>query len=122
MSVRRIVFNIAASEPVVVRDFYVRLFGLDIVMDHGWIVTLAGEATAAPQLSVVREGGSGAPIPHISVEVDDIDAVHATARLLGATIVYPMTEEPWGVRRFFLRDPVGTLVNVLAHTHASPQP
>ena len=30
-------------------------------------------------------------------------------------IVHPLTEEPWGVRRFFVRDPTGVVVNVVAH-------
>ena len=29
--------------------------------------------------------------------------------------VYPLTDEPWGVRRFFTRDPNGVVVNVLSH-------
>jgi len=34
----------------------------------------------------------------------------------GAQIVHPLTDEPWGVRRFFVRDPDGNIVNVLAHS------
>ena len=33
----------------------------------------------------------------------------------GAEIVHPVTTEPWGVRRFFVRDPDGNVVNVLSH-------
>jgi hypothetical protein len=32
--------------------------------------------------------------------------------------VYPLTNEPWGVRRFFVKDPSGTIVNVLSHVTA----
>ncbi|MGH6951785.1 MAG: glyoxalase, partial [Vitreimonas sp.] len=35
MTVRRIVANIAASDPAIARSFYERLLGLDLVMDHG---------------------------------------------------------------------------------------
>jgi hypothetical protein len=30
-------------------------------------------------------------------------------------IEYGPADEPWGVRRFFVRDPLGKLVNILAH-------
>ena len=57
-----------------------------------------------------------APVtPDLSVEVDDVDAVHATLRGSGAEIVHPLRDEEWGVRRFFVRDPNGRVVNVLSH-------
>jgi hypothetical protein len=40
---------------------------------------------------------------------------HAEALKRGLRIVYPLTDEPWGVHRFFVEDPGGTIVNVLAH-------
>ena len=54
-------------------------------------------------------------IPDVSVQVDDVDACHAAAVQAGAEIVYPLTLEPWGVRRFFARDPDGHVINVLSH-------
>ena len=51
----------------------------------------------------------------MSIEVDDVDAVFARAKSMNVPIVYDLTDEPWGVRRFYLRDPAGRLVNVLAH-------
>ena len=53
--------------------------------------------------------------PGISVEVDDVDAVHARAIEQGLDIVYALCDEEWGVRRFMLREPSGTVVNVLSH-------
>ena len=38
------------------------------------------------------------------------------ARGAGAEIVYPLTEEDWGLRRFFVRDPNGAVINVTEHT------
>jgi predicted enzyme related to lactoylglutathione lyase len=115
MTVRRIVANIATDDVTAVRDFYGRLFDLDVAMDLGWIVTLASDQSARTQVSIMSEGGAGTPAPALSIEVDDVDAAHARALAMRATIAYPLTDEPWGVRRFYLRDPVGTLVNVLSH-------
>ncbi len=116
VKVRRIVANLQAEDPQEIAAFYRALFDLDLVMDLSWIVTLEGaQDGAAVQMSVLRHGGSGAPAPHLSIEVDDVDAVHGRAVARGVEIVYPLTDEPWGIRRFFLRDPGGRLVNVAAH-------
>jgi uncharacterized glyoxalase superfamily protein PhnB len=79
-----------------------------------WI-TASGE-TAQTQLSIASQGGSGTAVPDLSIEVDDVDAVHARAITLGIEIAYPLTDEPWGVRRFYLIDPAGKLINILAHS------
>lgn len=115
MTVRRIVANVAADRVPDVRAFYSDLFGLDVLMDLGWIVTLGSGERATTQMSILGEGGSGAPVPDISIEVDDVDAVHARATQSGCTIVRELRDEPWGVRRFFVADPTGKLLNVLSH-------
>ena len=83
--------------------------------DLGWIVTFAAPAQAAPQISVATEGGSGTPVPDITVEVDDLHAVYQRARAAGFAIEYGPVQEPWGVTRFYLRDPAGRLINVMMH-------
>lgn len=115
MTVRRIVANIAADQIGPARAFYADILGMRVVMDLGFIVTFAAEASAAPQISVATEGGSGAPVPDLSIEVDDFEAVYQ--RVVGARmpVAYGPVVEPWGVTRFFVRDPFGRLVNVLAH-------
>ena len=115
MTVRRIVTDIRVERPEEAKAFYQELFGLKVVMDQGWIVTLAGDDAAPVQISLASEGGSGTPVPDVSIEVDDVDAVHERARELGAEITYPLTDEPWGVRRFYVRDPAGKILNVLSH-------
>lgn len=116
MAVRRIVANLAAADPSRARAFYEDLLGLEVVMDLGWIVTLAADGLAPPQLSIASEGGSGTPVPDLSIEVDDVDAIYARAVVAGFEVAYAITDEPWGVRRFYVRDPFGRLVNILAHS------
>lgn len=115
MAVRRIVANLAAADPAEAKAFYADFLGLDVVMDLGWILTFAADGSAMPQLSVASEGGGGTPVPALSIEVDDVDAAYLEARKRGLSIVYDLTDEPWGVRRFFVRDPFGNTVNILAH-------
>lgn len=115
MTVRRIVANIAVDNAEAAARFYGGVFELDILMDLGWIITFGSEERMQVQLSVMTEGGSGTPVSNISIEVDDLDATWLRAVQGGYAIEYGPIDEPWGVRRFFVRDPFGRLVNVLAH-------
>ena len=115
MIVKRIVPNFACPDPGSVRDFYGNLLELKVVMDHGWILTFASDIPARPQISIASEGGSGTPVPDISIEVEDVDMVYERARTGGYEIAYDIADEPWGVRRFYVRDPTGRLVNILTH-------
>jgi catechol 2,3-dioxygenase-like lactoylglutathione lyase family enzyme len=115
MKVKRIVANIAAPDIAAARRFYQDVLGLEPLMDHGWITTYGSRATMFVQISVASEGGSGTPVPALSIEVDDLEAALARMRKAGFPIEYGPADEPWGVRRFYVRDPFGTLVNILVH-------
>jgi uncharacterized glyoxalase superfamily protein PhnB len=115
MAVRRIVPNLKATDPKLARTFYQELLDLKVVMDHGWILTFASDAPSRPEISVASEGGSGTPLPCLSIEVDNVDAVYQRAKAAGLEIPYDITDEPWGVRRFYIRDPFGNIVNILSH-------
>ena len=84
-------------------------------MDMGWIITFASMSNPTAQVSVVNSDTRSEPHAEISIEVADVDACHAVALQQGFAIVYPLTDEPWGVRRFFVRDPSGHIVNVVSH-------
>jgi uncharacterized glyoxalase superfamily protein PhnB len=79
----------------------------------GWVVTIASPTNASAQVTIV--GNNDMAAPGISVEVDDVDAVYSGAVERGLEIAYPLRDEEWGVRRFMLREPSGTIVNVLSH-------
>lgn len=115
MQVRRIVTNIATVDIEAAKAFYAGVLGLSVVMDHGWIVTLAGDGEAAPQISFASEGGSGTPVPDLSIEVDDLDEAHRRLVAARVALEYGPVSEPWGVRRLFVRDPFGRLLNILSH-------
>lgn len=116
MAVKRIVANIAAPGGLDgARAFYGDILGMGVAMDLGWIVTFAAPGNAAPQVSIATEGGSGTPVPDLSIEVDDLDEVHAKVVKAGLAIEYGPVAETWGVRRFYVRDPFGRLVNILSH-------
>ncbi|MFJ6695785.1 VOC family protein [Streptomyces sp. NPDC091272] len=114
MTVRRVVPNIRSEAMEESREFY-GLLGFEEVMNHGWIMTLASPSVPAAQVSVMAEDRTAPVVPDLSVEVDDVDAAYALMRDNGTEIVHPLQDEEWGVRRFFVRDPNGRVVNVLGH-------
>ncbi len=115
MSIRRVVPDIRSERFEESRDFYVKLLGFKVAMDSQWIVTFASPSNPTAQVSIVKRDATAGIEADISVEVEDVDAVHALAVHRKEDIVYPLTDEPWKVRRFFVRDPNGTIVNVLSH-------
>jgi catechol 2,3-dioxygenase-like lactoylglutathione lyase family enzyme len=119
MTVKRIIANVATSDPASADAFYRGIFGLDIAMDHGWIRTYASTVKMQVQISFASQGGSGTPVPDLSIEVDDLAEVLQRVKDAGIAIEYGPASEPWGVRRFYVRDPIGKLINVLQHEQAS---
>ena len=117
MSIRRIVPDIQTERMDESRKFYTEFLGLEVAMDMGWIVTLVSPGNPTAQISLLRGPAPAAPQVHLSlsVEVADVDAVHAKAMACGVQIVYPLTTEPWGVRRFHVTDPNGVVINVMSH-------
>lgn len=115
MAVKRIVPDLPCRSLAEATAFYADLLGLEVVMDLGWIVTLAEPGRQVVQISLMTEDATAPVVPVASIEVDDVDAAYRLAEERAAEIVHPLTDEPWGVRRFFVRDPDGNVVNVLGH-------
>lgn len=115
MKVKRIVANVETKRVGAAKRFYGQILGLDLLMDHGWIATYGSATKMTVQVSFASEGGSSTPVPDLSIEVDDVEEALRRMRKGRFKIEYPLTEEPWGVRRFFVRDPFGRVVNILEH-------
>ena len=115
MFVKRVVPDFRAEQPAASAEFYSDVLGLEVVMDLGWIVTFVAPGNPAAQISVMQQDAGASVQPDVSIEVDDVDAAHAAAQRLRCEILHPLTDEPWGVRRFFVRDPSGKVLNILSH-------
>ncbi|MGY3443981.1 MULTISPECIES: VOC family protein [unclassified Bradyrhizobium] len=115
MKVNRIVASVATADIAAATSFYRDILGLASLMDFGWVATYGSSETMQVQISFASEGGSGTPVPDLSIEVDDLD--EALRRMTAARIAieYGPADEPWGVRRFYVRDPFGRLINILQH-------
>lgn len=115
MTIRRVVPDVTTQRLEECREFYVDLLGFEVVMDMDWVVTLVSPANPTAQVTLIKHDASAPVQPQMSIEVDDVDDVHAGALRRGDDVVYPLTDEPWGVRRFFVQDPSGVVINVLGH-------
>lgn len=115
MTIKRTVPNIESETPKKSLEFYEGFLGMKAAMKKEWIITFVSESNPASQISIIRHDGSDVPHPDISIEVDDVDKMFARAQERDIEIVYMITDEPWGVRRFFVKDPNGTVVNILSH-------
>jgi catechol 2,3-dioxygenase-like lactoylglutathione lyase family enzyme len=116
MDVHRIVPNLTVTDlPRAVAEHTAAL-GLRVLMDHGWIVTLGDDE--GHQLSLITRDATASVAPDVSVFVDDVRTALARVESAGLEIVHPLTDEPWGVTRFFYRGSDGRVVNVGMHTVA----
>ncbi len=115
MSIRRVVPNIKSAHFDQSHKFYTEFLGFDVAMDMGWIVTFVSPTNPTAAVTLLQEPDSVLPHPQISIEVSDIDATYAKAVARGIEIVHPLTDEPWGVRRFYVIDPNGIVINIMSH-------
>jgi catechol 2,3-dioxygenase-like lactoylglutathione lyase family enzyme len=117
MRVTGIQANLPVADIGAARDFYTGYLGLDVEeFNLGWVARYSTpDGRASVQLV---SGDATAPEDStISVHVgDDVDEAYAEAQRRGYEIVHPLTTEPWGVRRFFVRAPDGTVINVVSHS------
>ena len=117
MTVGRVVPILSVSDLDAAVAAYRRILGLREVMNHGWIVTLADDQLRH-QVSLMTKDATAPVNPNVSIEVDDVDAAYRAAVDAGLQIVHPLSNEEWGVRRFFFADAAGNVVNVLSHQPA----
>ena len=94
---------------------YAGVLGLDVAMDLGWISTVVSPDSTHVQLSAITADATAPMTPAVSVGVSDVDAAYRRALEAGAEVVYPITDEEWGVSRFFFADPDGNVINVVGH-------
>ena len=83
-------------------------------MDMGFIMTFVSPGNPTAQISVVGDDAASTPLPDVtvSVEVAEVDEVQARAIERRLEIIYPLTDGPWGVRRFWVAYPNGTILNL----------
>lgn len=115
MKVLGIIADLHVDDLDQARDFYADYLGLSTQeFNLGWVARHTSPETGE-RLQLVTSDASAPVAPVVSVQVDDVDAAYDDAVGRGYEIVHPLTTEPWGVRRFFVRAPDGNVLNILQH-------
>jgi catechol 2,3-dioxygenase-like lactoylglutathione lyase family enzyme len=119
VTIRRVLPNFVAEDLERSRAFYVDVLGFEAAMDEEGFTMYRSPSNPTAQLTLWRKEGPRLDVEikraHASIEVEDVDAAYAECVGRGMPIVYPLTDEPWGIRRFFVEDPDGTVLNVTMH-------
>lgn len=115
MSIKRIKPNVESERLDESRTFYCDEIGLTGGEGLDWVLSFSSPDDSKLQLSVMKLDVTAGVHPDITIVVDDVDAVHWRVVASRAETVHPLTDEPWGVRRFFVRDPNGAVINAMQH-------
>ncbi len=121
MTIASIFPDICSDDLALSRDFYVGLLGLEVAWESDWYVLLAVEGAPHLQLAFVARDHDSIPASGrrhpagvlITIEVDDVDEVHARAQANDVAIEQPLRDESFGQRHFIATDPNGLLVDVV---------
>jgi catechol 2,3-dioxygenase-like lactoylglutathione lyase family enzyme len=115
MRVNGIIADLRVPDIESARHFYTDYLGLSTeVFNMGWVARYTSPDTRT-RIQLVTRDATAPEDPIISVLTSDVEAAYAEAQQLGYEIVHPLTTEPWGVRRFFIRAPDGNLFNIVNH-------
>ncbi len=111
----RIMSNLRVADVGATKNFYTDFLGLsNEEFNLGWVARYTSPESGA-SVQLVSRDATAPEDSVISVATDDVDGAYEEAQELGYEIVHPMTTEPWGVRRFFVRAPDGNVINIVNH-------
>jgi catechol 2,3-dioxygenase-like lactoylglutathione lyase family enzyme len=115
MQARRIMANLRVADIDAAKSFYTDFLGLTAEeFNMGWVARYTSPETGA-NVQLVTRDAAAAEDSVISVLANDVYAAYEEAQRAGYEIVHPLTTEPWGVRRFFVRAPDGNVINIVHH-------
>lgn len=115
MRTTRITTNLRVADVDAAKSFYTDYLGLSTEeFNMGWVARYTSPETGV-HVQLVTRDASAPEDSVVSVHTDDVDGAYREAQELGYEIVHPLTTEPWGVRRFFVRAPDGNVLNIVSH-------
>lgn len=114
----RIVPNIYSDNIEKSKEFYIDFLEMELAMDLQWVLTFASKENHSSQITILKNDKKDSPnndAIFLSIEVADVDKLYEKAKLKNIDIIYKITDEDWGVRRFFVKEPNGATLNFLTH-------
>jgi hypothetical protein len=117
MRVIQVTADLAVADIGEAAALFTDLLGFD-TQDMGldWVTRLVVPGSGE-HVQLLSKDATGPVNPVLTVKVDDVEEAYASAQRLGYEIVHPLTTEPWGIRRFFVRLPGGGALNIAQHHH-----
>jgi catechol 2,3-dioxygenase-like lactoylglutathione lyase family enzyme len=116
---RRATPTVLTEDPAGSRRFYEGFLGFRVAMEEDGLLMFVSPDVPSTQVIVAWETPTAQDYAvretTMSVEVSDAAAAYEEAVRLGLEIVRPLADEPWGIRRFFVREASGAVVNVASH-------
>lgn len=106
--------NLHTDDVERAREFFGFLGLTEDTMNQGWVARFTS-ADSGACVQVVTRDATAPEDSVMTIKVDDADVAYAAAQEQGYEIVHPITNEPWGIRRFFVRSPDGHVINVAQH-------
>ncbi len=115
MRATRVFANLRVTDIEAAKGFYTEYLGLSTEeFNMGWVARYSSPDGRA-NVQLVTRDATAPEDSVISVPTDDVEGAYEEAQRLGYEIVHPITTEPWGVRRFFVRAPDGNVINIVDH-------
>jgi len=114
MKALEVITNLRTDDVERAREFFGFLGLTEDGMDQGWVARFTSPESGAC-VQVVTRDATAPEDSVITIKVDDVDAACDEAQRRGYEVVHPLTDEPWGIRRFFVRSPDGHVINVAQH-------
>lgn len=109
---------IVTDSFVACRDFWVMHLGFSVIFENEWLVYLQADGASVAFMSPGHPSSPPGPEPYgagisMALEVADAAAALAELRATGREPDCPLTDEPFGQRRFSVQDPSGLWVNIV---------
>src|SRR5690606_32282027 len=111
MKAEEAITNLHTDDVERARDFFGLLGLTEDGMNQGWVARFTS-ADSGACVQVVTRDATAPEDSAMTIKVDDVDAAYEEVQRHGYVIVHPITNEPWGIRRFFVRSPDGQVINV----------
>ena len=92
--------------------FWTEAIGLDLLDDRGVYIAVGGNGGFAIGIEQGQRSEVSAEGPEITVRVDDVEALVDRLRALGVEIEEDPSDQPWGARHAWLRDPDGRRMSI----------
>jgi catechol 2,3-dioxygenase-like lactoylglutathione lyase family enzyme len=117
MRTTRVFPNLSVPDIAEAREFYVDYLGLSSEeFNLGWVARYSSPDGMAVVQLVTRDATAPQDSVISAAVGADLDQAYEEALRRGYDIVHPLTDEPWGIRRFFVRAPDRNIVNLSSHS------